>query len=174
MIDVPGVPRFDVAPHHCFACGTTNTRGLGLVLHVAPRSAWTEFTLDHDFEGWDSIAHGGVIATILDEVMAWSLVSEDHWGVTARMTIAFRRPVPIGVALRAEGLVTRARRRVVETSSRIMDLDTGAELATATGLYVAADETRKREMRARYGFRGPAILSAEPGMTGTPGPVDSA
>ena len=34
VIDVPGVPRFEVAPHHCFACGTLNTSGMGLVLHV--------------------------------------------------------------------------------------------------------------------------------------------
>jgi acyl-coenzyme A thioesterase PaaI-like protein len=153
VVDVPGVPRFEVAPHHCFACGTTNVRGMGLVLHVAPRSAWTSFTLERDFQGWDGIAHGGIIATVLDEVMAWSLAGTDDWGVTARMSIAYRRPVPIGVALRAEGTITQSLRRLIETSARLVADGDGEVLATATGTYVAADESRKQELRARYGLR---------------------
>jgi hypothetical protein len=34
VIDVPGVTRFEIAPHQCFACGTLNTSGMGLSLHV--------------------------------------------------------------------------------------------------------------------------------------------
>ena len=105
------------------------------------------------FEGWEGIAHGGILCTILDEVMAWALVAEDNWGVTARMTVDFRKPVPVGTMLRADGWVTRSRRRLVETEARIVDSTTGMELATATGVYVAADEERKRELQARYGFR---------------------
>ena len=98
VIDVPGVPRFEVAPHNCFACGTLNEQGMGLVLHVEPGRAWTDLTLERRFEGWDGIAHGGILCTILDEVMAWSLVGEDNWGLTARMSVDFRKPVEIGRA----------------------------------------------------------------------------
>jgi uncharacterized protein (TIGR00369 family) len=161
VIDVPGVPRFEVAPHHCFACGTTNLRGLGLVLHVEPRTAWTEVTLGRDFQGWDGMAHGGIIATILDEVMAWSLAGTDDWGVTARMSIEFRRPVAIGTTVRAEGMVTRARRRLIETSARITTVDDGTLLASATGTYVAADDARKAELRGRYGLRPESPVSVD-------------
>ncbi len=153
MFDVPDGRRLEIAPHHCFACGTTNVHGLGLQLHVEPRSAWTAFELHRDFQGWDGIAHGGIIATILDEVMAWSLAGTDEWGVTARMALEYRRPVPIAVPLRAEGTVTRARRRLIETSGRLVAAGSGEVLATATGTYVAADETRKAELQARYGLR---------------------
>ena len=97
-MDVPGVPRFEVRPHHCFACGSLNTSGMGLVLHVEPRRCWTELTLEQRFEGWDGIAHGGILCTILDEVMAWSLVGEDNWGLTARINVEFKKPVEIGAA----------------------------------------------------------------------------
>ncbi len=150
MFDVPGGRRFEIAPHHCFACGATNVRGLGLQLHVEQRSAWTSFELRRDFQGWDGIAHGGIIATVLDEVMAWSLAGADQWGVTARMALEFRRPVPIGVPLRADGTVTRARRRLIETSARLVAAASGELLATATGTYVAANEARKAELQARY------------------------
>ena len=152
MIDVPGVPRFEVGPHHCFACGTLNTHGLGLVIHVEPRRAWVDVELDRRFQGWDDIAHGGIICTILDEVMAWSLAGEDNWGVTARMQVEFRKPVPIGQPIRAEAWITRARRRVIDTEARLTDGTAGPVLATATGVYVAADESRKAELRERYGI----------------------
>jgi acyl-coenzyme A thioesterase PaaI-like protein len=161
VIDVPGVARFEVAPHHCFACGTLNTSGMGLVLHVSPEMAWTELSLEPRFQGWDGIAHGGILCTILDEVMAWSLAGTDNWGVTARMGVEFRKPVALATPLRAEGWITRQRRRIIDTEGRIVDANTGAILATSTGVYVAADAERKAELRARYGFVADTAASVD-------------
>jgi acyl-coenzyme A thioesterase PaaI-like protein len=164
VVDVPGVPRFEIAPHHCFACGTLNTNGMGLVLHVEPGRAWTETTLEQRFQGWDDIAHGGILCAILDEVMAWSLVAEDNWGLTARISVEFRRPVEIGDPIRTEGWITRSRRRIVDTAARLVDPRTGHELATATGVYVAADEARKQQLRERYAYV-PLADAAAPATT---------
>lgn len=152
VLDASGILPFAVRPHRCFACGSLNEHGLGLVLHVEPGRSWVEFAIEPRFQGWDGIAHGGIIATILDEVMAWSLAAEDNWGVTARMSIEFRRPVELGVPIRADGWITRSRRRIVDTEARLVDTTTGTELATATGVYVAADEARKRQLREQYGI----------------------
>jgi acyl-coenzyme A thioesterase PaaI-like protein len=148
----PGVPRFEISDHNCFACGALNEHGLGLVLHVERARCWTDVTLDRRFEGWDGIAHGGILSTILDEVMAWALVGDDSWGVTARMAVDFRKPVRVGVTFRGEGWIARSRRRVIETQARLIGHD-GDVLATATGTYVAAGADRRAELRARYGFR---------------------
>jgi acyl-coenzyme A thioesterase PaaI-like protein len=148
-----GVTPFELIPHNCFACGALNAHGLRLLIHVEPKRAWTELALDERFEGWAGIAHGGILATILDEVMAWSLVAEDNWGLTARLSVDFKRPVPVGVPIRAEGAIVSARRRVVETTAAIRSLTTGEILATARGTYVAAAAARKRELQDRYGFR---------------------
>jgi acyl-coenzyme A thioesterase PaaI-like protein len=145
--------QFEFTPHNCFACGTLNAHGLHLGLHLEHERSWTELELDRRFEGWDGIAHGGIVTTILDEVMAWSLVAGDNWGVTARLAVEFRHPVPIDTRIRAEGWVTQGRRRVVDTAARVVDGGSGLELATATGVYVAAGPTRKRELQQRYGFR---------------------
>ncbi len=153
VFEAASATRFEFAAHNCFACGTLNANGLGLILHVEPARCWTELQLDQRFEGWEGIAHGGIACTILDEVMAWSLVGNDDWGVTARMAVDFRRPVPLASPIRAEGWITRSRRRVVDTAARIVDAASGAELATATGVYLAADAARKKELQARYGFR---------------------
>jgi len=151
-IQTPG-GRFEFAPHHCFACGTLNAGGLGLDLHVEAGRSWTDVALDRRFEGWEGVIHGGILCTILDEVMAWALVGEDNWGVTARMAVDFRRPVAVGVPIHAEGWIARARRRIVETAGHIVDATSGLELATSTGVYVAADAARKQDLRTRYAFR---------------------
>jgi acyl-coenzyme A thioesterase PaaI-like protein len=148
---VEGRP-LDFAPHNCFACGSLNVGGLQLVLHVEGEACWTELVLPERFEGWEGIAHGGIVCTILDEVMAWALVGQDAWGLTARMTVEFKRPVRVGTHLRAEGRLAEARRRLLTTSARLVDADSGEVLATAEALYMAAPPDRKRELKRRYGF----------------------
>ncbi len=143
----------EVAPHHCFACGALNEHGIHLDLHVDGDRCWTDLALADRFQGWDGIAHGGIVCTILDEVMAWSLAATDNWGLTARMSVEFKRPVPLGVPIRGEGWITSIRRRLVETEARIVDPASGSVLATATATYVAADAARKAELQARYRFR---------------------
>jgi uncharacterized protein (TIGR00369 family) len=143
----------EIAPHNCFACGTLNAHGLQLYLHAGDGRCWTEIVLAERFEGWEGIAHGGIVSTILDEVMAWALIETDAWGVTVRMSAEFRRPVPIGVPLRAEGWVVDTRRRLMKTEARLLDATDGTQLATAAGTNVAAPAARKAELKARYGFR---------------------
>jgi len=141
-----------IEPHNCFACGSLNTHGLHLVLHAGGDRCWIETTLAERFQGWDGIAHGGIICTLLDEVMAWALVEHDMWGVTARMQVDFKRPVPIGSPIRGEGRVTAVRRRIVEAEAALHDLE-GNVLAQAKGTFVAASDQRKRELKERYGFQ---------------------
>ena len=169
VIDTP-TGRFEFAAHNCFACGTLNAGGLGLALHIEPGRCWVELALERRFEGWEGVVHGGILCTILDEVMAWALVAEDNWGVTARMATDFRRPVMVGVPIRAEGWITASRRRVVETAGEIIDVATGARLATATGVYVAASPAGKRALQERYAYRPSASTVSDP--ADRPEPVD--
>jgi len=163
-----GMSDFEFEPHNCFACGALNDHGLQLRLHLGDRRSWTDLTLDPRFEGWSGIAHGGIVATLLDEVMAWSLVAEDNWGVTARMSIDYKRPVPIDQPIRAEGWVVRTRRRLIDAAGQVTDGE-GTVLATAQAVYLAADPVRKRELQERYGYRIRTVRAED---AGTPEPVD--
>ena len=160
--------QFVLAPHACFACGELNEHGLHLDLHVDGGTCWTELEIPGAFQGWEDVVHGGIVATILDEVMAWALASTDTWGFTARMSVTYRRPVTVGRRIRAEGWLVARRRRLLTTAARLIDAETELELATAEGIYVAAPEERKRELKARYGY-GERPLPPDP-----PGSVDTA
>ena len=151
VLRLGGTP-VEINAHNCFACGTLNAHGLRLDLHLEHGRAWTELQLDRRFEGWEGIAHGGIVATLLDEVMAWSLVSTDAWGVTARMAIDFRSPLVIGDAVRADGRLVEARRRLFRTEARL-ETASGTLLASASGTYLAAPPERRRELQDRYGLR---------------------
>ena len=147
-----GGRRIELAPHNCFACGALNVHGLHLELHAGDDRCWVELTLADRFEGWEGMAHGGIVCTILDEVMAWALVDHDIWGVTARMNTEFKLPVPIGRRIRAEGRVISVRRRLVQAEGVILDLVDGSILARSEATFVGASAARKAELKARYGF----------------------
>ena len=148
-----GGQAFRFEPHRCFACGELNEHGLRLVLHTDETGCRTELILEPQFQGWEGVAHGGILCAVLDEVMAWAVIGRDVWGVTARMTVDFRRPVAVGRSLRADGEVTEATRRLFRTAGRILDGETGEVLATSEGTYMAVPPERLAELKARYRLR---------------------
>ena len=155
---------FEFEPHHCFACGELNAHGLHLDIHTSPDGSWTELTLDPSFQGWEAVAHGGIVCTILDEVMAWAVIGRGTWGVTARMNVTFRRPVHTGRPIRAEGWVVREDRRAVRAEGRVIDGHSGDVLATGESTFIAVPAEQLERLKARYGMRRLAPLD-------TPGPV---
>ncbi len=164
---------FRFEPHRCFACGELNEHGLQLALHTDASGCRTELTLDPRFQGWEGVAHGGILATILDEVMAWAVIGRGTWGVTARMTVDFRRPVHVGRGLRAFGEVSKATRRLFRTTGRIVDAETGDLMATAEGTYLAAPPDRLAELQSRYRLRPVEDeLGPTPNRLGAP-PLDA-
>jgi uncharacterized protein (TIGR00369 family) len=144
---------FDFDPHHCFACGELNEHGLHLDLHASPEGSWTELSLDAAFQGWEAVAHGGIACTILDEVMAWAVIGRGTWGVTARLNVAFRRPIRTGRPIRAEGWVVQQDRRAVRAEGRVIDRGTGEVLATGQSTFIAVPEAQLEQLKARYGMR---------------------
>jgi len=137
-------------PHACFACGELNTHGIHLRLHADRTGCWTELAIEPRFQGWEDVVHGGIVCTLLDEVMAWSVIARGTWGVTARMGVDFKRPVTVGRPIRAEGRVVDASRRVFHTQGTVRDAATGEVLATAEATFVAVPAARQAELRARY------------------------
>jgi acyl-coenzyme A thioesterase PaaI-like protein len=59
--------------HNCFACGTANPIGLNLQFYRFGDAVYSDITLGKNHEGWENVAHGGIVSTLLDEVMSWSI-----------------------------------------------------------------------------------------------------
>lgn len=93
--------------HYCFACGTANPIGLNLDFYRMGDAICTDITPGKYHEGWENMTHGGIISTVLDEIMAWTIMySERKFFVTRKMEIKYIRPVLVGTSLTVKGLIT--------------------------------------------------------------------
>ena len=104
---------------------------------VEPGHAVLSMQLRHDHMRNNAIAHGGVIATLIDSAMAiaiMALLEENERTVTVDLTIHYLRPVPEGSA-KASARVVRAGRRVVTVSAELFDAE-GKLAATAISTYL--------------------------------------
>lgn len=90
--------------HHCFACGTANPIGLNLRFYRLGDTVCSDITLDKNHEGWENMAHGGIVSTLLDEVMSWTVMYfKKIFLVTRKMEVKYVRPVRIGIPLVVKG-----------------------------------------------------------------------
>ena len=138
---------------NCFACGPENPIGLHLHFDRADaEGVRSSALLASQFQGWRGIAHGGIVMALLDEAMAHAAGYAGHRGVTASVSVRFRRPVPLERAIEIRGRVTWQRRNVLGVEGKIFD-ESGTLLAEAEGSFVsrgpleAADDRRNPASR---------------------------
>ena len=92
--------------HNCFACGTANPIGLNLQFYRFGDAVYSDITLEKNHEGWENMAHGGIVSTLLDEVMSWTIMYfKKTFLVTRKMEVKYIRPVLIGTPLVIKGEV---------------------------------------------------------------------
>jgi acyl-coenzyme A thioesterase PaaI-like protein len=105
--------------NRCFACGPSNPHGL----HIHPRREGdlvvADFAPTEWHEGWSRVIHGGILATLMDEVMAYTLLLDGLEAVTARLETRFRAGVQKGDRLRIEGRLINRRRAIADAESRV-------------------------------------------------------
>lgn len=123
----------------CFICGTKNIGGVHVRFYEqADGSLLAHFSGQEIHQGYPGRFHGGVLAGILDETMgrAISVIhGETVWGVTAELSIRYRRPVPLHAELQAVGRVTRESHRMFEGTAEILLAD-GTVAVEAEGRFV--------------------------------------
>ncbi len=93
--------------HNCFGCGPANTHGLQMKFFTNDDSVFSWLKMPDHLCGWDNIVHGGIISTVLDEIMSWSAIFLlKKLILTKSMTIEFIKPIYIGMELKTEGIVS--------------------------------------------------------------------
>jgi uncharacterized protein (TIGR00369 family) len=109
-------------------------------------------TLGKPHEGPPGLVHGGVVATLLDHVLARAVRATGRGGLTATLTVTYRRPVRLGVPLLATAEVgTTDGRRTTARARLVAEDDPGTTLAEAEGLFVALRAERAADVFARTG-----------------------
>ena len=123
----------------CFICGLENPIGLHLKIYeTAPGVIETTFTAPEHFQGYPGMLHGGITATILDEVSGRALMgdpSTPRFMFTVKLEVKFRKNVPIGKPLRIVGKAGKTKGKMAEGWAGIYDQD-GVLLAEGKTLMI--------------------------------------
>jgi len=119
----------------CFACGKSNPFGLQLEFATEGEEYVAYFTPEKRHQGYVGIVHGGIVSTVLDEVMARYVHVLGHSAVTGEMTVRFKRPARVGHKLRFAGRIEEENSHMILCSARATDED-GTLIAEATGKMV--------------------------------------
>ena len=80
--------------NYCFACGSKNPDGLKLEFKYSDDGSKAETTYipPEKFQGWKGIVHGGIITTLLDELMAKAAINKGYQILTGEITTRFKNP----------------------------------------------------------------------------------
>lgn len=127
-----------------FGSGTDNPNGLGLTFmndHQNKRVVAVT-TIDDRFAAYGKLLHGGIVITMLDEAMGWSVYgAKGILGVTQEISSRFNRPLFINKTYYIVGWISAHRDTYAETKAAILAKH-GRVLAEASGKFLYKPSSR--------------------------------
>ena len=109
----------------------------------------TRTVLDTRYEGPPGFVHGGFTAMMFDEVIGRALYISNRFGMTARLDVSYRGPVPIGVPIELRGWIVSIEGRKTRTAGTVTTVaDPSTVLAEAEGLFI---EPRQEKLADYFG-----------------------
>jgi acyl-coenzyme A thioesterase PaaI-like protein len=163
-------PGMALPPHqpNCFGCGPRNQAGLHLRCVLTEEGVAGRVMLGLQHEGGPGIAHGGIVAAVLDDLFGFLLYRLGFAMVTVRLEIDYRRPIVLDVEYGGAARIESREGRKVWCSGELLDGE-GSVMAQARGLFLRVGA----EHFARAGgTRGAAAVDRwrEAGREGDAGP----
>lgn len=123
----------------CFICGMDNPIGLKAQFYnMEDGSVKTMFQYKEEYQSFPQRVHGGLTATMLDELglrALWAKNGEDAFGVTMSMEVKYRKPVPYDQDLIGTGIVEKETSKFATMKTEIRD-KSGVLLANAKVVYI--------------------------------------
>jgi uncharacterized protein (TIGR00369 family) len=149
------MPQPQPSSRSCFVCGRDNPVGLKVRWENHPDVGEIRGTLRvaEPFNGYPGIVHGGIVAALLDEAVARTLLLEGDFEdlmVTAKLEVSYRRPTPTATPLLAVGRLVRRGEARAEAEAEVR-LPDGTVTARAKALLARPPE----EVHARWSAERP-------------------
>ena len=134
-----------LADNYCFVCGKDNPRGFKIEVSYCDEelAAETELSLAREFQGWADVIHGGILATMLDEMMAQAVWRFAGPGLTLSLEVRFHAPLKPGEQVRVRGVLHPANgsRRLAE--AEIIRLADGARIASGKSRFLLLNKEKE-------------------------------
>ena len=137
--------------HSCFVCGESNPAGLRLRFETDGKIVKTRFVPRAEHIGFKGTVHGGLVATLLDEIMVWACaVQTKRFAFSVELNVRFIHSLKPGEEVIATAeLVANRKGKIFEPKAELRDQN-GLLLATATGKYMPIKETAAAEMATDF------------------------
>jgi uncharacterized protein (TIGR00369 family) len=137
------IPEVRLQKNFCFACGNNNLEGMHLKFtYDEERNCFVcRFRLGKRYTGPPGHAHGGIIATILDEAMGKVNKLRQVIALTSQITVDYFKPVPLNQTLRVESREVQVSGRHHVNSAEILN-QKNQVLARSQGLFIAIDPAK--------------------------------
>ena len=129
----------------CFVCGDHNDHGIKARFFWDGETATTETMAYQQFEGYKGIFHGGVLSTLLDEVMVKAVLASGYFSVTAEMTVRFMVPIRTGDKFVCRGRIVGQKGRLFLTTAEALGED-GTVYAKAEAKFLEAKSELRDEL----------------------------
>jgi uncharacterized protein (TIGR00369 family) len=133
----------------CFGCGGSNDGGMKLTFEQdnASRKIVGRFVLGERYQGGGGMAHGGIIAVLLDEAMGKVCRFRDVRAVTAELTVEYLKPVQVDKEIVVEGWETEIKGRNLFLTGEIRNGE-GTILARGRGRFVVLGPKEQKNLTA--------------------------
>ena len=120
--------------NRCFGCGKENPSGLKIpfVVDRKKKVIRGEFTPGPEYQGYQGVTHGGIIATLLDEAMVRLAFDLGLYAVTAWMEVRYLAPLVIGEKVHVSAIILKEGRKLVEAAAEVNN-SSGVCIAKANG-----------------------------------------
>ncbi|MDR1709567.1 MAG: PaaI family thioesterase [Candidatus Accumulibacter sp.] len=130
-------PIVNMEGMRCFACGADNPVGLHMDFLTDGERVCSFVAVPPGMAGWGRTAHGGILSTMLDEIMCWAIIYLlGKMAVTQSMRVEFVKPVQVEQALTVIGAIGRVDGRRVTVNGEIRGPD-DALCVRAEGIFAA-------------------------------------
>jgi acyl-coenzyme A thioesterase PaaI-like protein len=126
----------------CFGCGPRHAIGLRVRCFKTDEGVLAPIVVPRRFEGPRGAAHGGIVTTYLDEILAGAAVrGTDRLSVTGEITVRFVKPVPLETPLVGRGRMIARAERYVDVEGTLEELATSEVLARGRGRFFFQDRS---------------------------------
>ena len=85
----------EIYPDTSFVSGVENPKGMKMVPIIKDRKIYAKYVFEKSFEGGPGLVHGGILSTVLDDMMGYATFTQNLFCVTANLNVNFRVPSPV-------------------------------------------------------------------------------
>lgn len=87
-------PFTHVKDYNCFGCSPENMNGLRMNFYEEDEFVYCDWQPVSYFQGYNNVLHGGIQATLMDEIASWTCnVKAGTAGVTYKIEAIYKKPV---------------------------------------------------------------------------------